>query len=78
MSSETKDEKRSSESSLAAMEKTFNDSLAQYTRSPKSQTFQALREAESRLKLQRLAAGQPTSDLQQRVQQALMQARPRK
>jgi hypothetical protein len=42
MPSETQDEKRSPESSLAIMEKTSNDSLAQYIKNPTSQTFQAL------------------------------------
>jgi hypothetical protein len=78
MPSIPQDERRSPESSLAAMDQTFNDSLAQYTKNPKSQTFQALREAQSRLMRYRLAAGQPISDLLPRVQQALSQVRPRK
>jgi hypothetical protein len=78
MPSETHNETRSPESSLEITEKKFNDSLAQYVKNPKSQTFQALREAQSRLKAERLAAGQPISDLLPKVQQALSHPRPRK
>ena len=78
MPSKTQGEKRPPESSLAIMEKTFNDSLEQYVKNPKSQTFEALREAQSRLRVGRLAAGQPISDLVPRTQQALSYPRPRK
>ena len=78
MPSETQDEKRSPESSLAIVEKAFNDSLAQYIKKSTSQTFQALREAQSRLRAERLAAGQPISDILPRVKQALSHPQPRK